>query len=311
MIEVKNVQKTFGFAKKYALRDVSFKIRKRETFAVVGMDGAGKTTLLNVLAGCTPPSAGCVIVDGVDLYAKPQECIRSIGYMPARMFMYPEMTAGEYISYMFKIKGGKLTGSAEEDVLEACGLEHRRHSLIGALSGFETAKLKLAQAIAGNVSTLILDEPASGLKREEAAMLRGILKKLRGKYTFIMASKMLREATELCEDVLVMNKGKIAVNTSITKLTSGAAAIAVLRLRIYADEEKTEEFVLSISRDADVERIPSVEIGASDMLLTFPADKDIRPLIWQETVRRNIPILEMTRKDVSLEEIFLQMTGEG
>lgn len=311
MIELINVHKTFGYDKKYALRDISFKINDGESFAVLGRDGAGKSTLLNVLAGCLPPSSGQVLMDGADLYFHAREKLRRIGYMPSRLYLYPEMTVSEYISYIFEIKGCKKSISLTDGVLELCSLTHCAKSLIATLSGADTAKIKLAQAIAGNPSVLILDEPTLGLRREDAAAMRSLLKKLRNNYTFILSSTLLREATELCDNVLIMNRGKIAVKSSISELTSGTAALAVMSLRVYSDDEHTEEFILALSEYCEVLKQPSREIGSTDLLLTYPADNDIRPIIWQETVKRNIPILEMTRKDVSLEEMFLQVTGEN
>ena len=310
MIELKNVNKTFGYEKQHALRDISFKINDGENFAVLGLDGSGKSSLLSILAGCLPPSSGRVLIDGKDLYQRPQECIRRIGYMPSKLYMYPEMTVKEYISYMFEIKGAKPSRVRIDEVLTSCMLDNA-DALISSLDRTDSIKLNLAQAISGDISILILDEPTSGLKREEAAKMRSMLKPLRDRYTFIMSSKILREATELCDDILIMNRGKISLNSSITELASGSASLAVLRLRIYADEERTDEFIAALSEYCDIQRLSSVELGSSDMLLSFPSDTDIRPVIWQETVKRNIPILEMTRKDLSLEEIFLQMTGDS
>ena len=307
MIEVRNVRKTFGFAKKDALRGVSFRIKDHSTFAVLGVDGSGKTTLLNVLAGCLPPTSGSVMLDGTELYSRGKEKLFPIGYMPSRLYMYHEMTAGEYIGYMLGLKG-RPKGDPDE-VLKICELEDKKRELISSLSVFDTAKLKLAQALAGDVSLLLLDEPTAGLKKDEAAAMRRLIRSARGDRTMILATKLLREATDLCEDIMIINRGAATLDTSMNNI-SKESDITEIRLRIAADEENAEEFISAISEAAEPERLPSAELGAVDLRITCPQDTNIRALIWQEAVKRNIPILEMTRKNITLEEIFLQMTGE-
>ncbi len=311
MISVVNVHKAYGFENRYALRNVSFEIKDGGSFAVLGKDGAGKTTLLSVISGLLPPSSGRVIMDGEDMYRRPSKAALRVGYMSSRFFLYPEMTVREYIKYMFEIKGAKKSLYRADEAIEKCALSERAGTVIRDLDGFEKTRLSLCQAISGDVSLLVLDEPTAGLKREDAAKMRALIKQVKNGFTFVMSTRYLREATELAEDVLIMNKGRLAVATSISKLSSGAAGFAVLRLRVAAEDEKADELIAGIGAAADAEKLSGAEMGATDLLLTFPADTDIRPLIWQETVKRNIPILEMSRKDVSLEEIFLQMTGEG
>ncbi len=312
LIEVKNVEKCIGIEKKPVLREISFKVSDGASLAVLGTVGSGKTALMNILAGCAVPTSGKVTVDGVDLHDMRTHIAHRIGYLPIELYLYPDMTVSEYIDYILQLKkAGRKRDGLIDDALEQTGLSDKRKTLIRQLCSYDRAALKLAQAIAGNVDILIVDEPAAALKRDEAARLRALLKKLSPDYTFIMASQLLREANELCEEVLIINKGKIAANSSIRKMSSGLAGMSVLKLRLSADEKQTGEFIKSMSAHADVETLPSLEEGSSDMLLTYPSENDIRQMIWQETVKRNIPILEMQKKNVSMEEIFLQMTGEN
>ena len=310
MLEVNGVQKSLN--NKPILRDISFTVEQGSTFAVLGTAGSGKTSLMNILAGCMTPSSGRVLWNGRNIYQSGPEFLRRIGYMPAKLSLYPEMTVCEYLSYILRIKGIRdKHGVKLGELLEEAMLLDQLNALTSSLDAYEQARLKLAQALAGDIELLLLDEPTAGLKPNEIELMRTMLRRLRGKYTMVLASQMLREATDLCEEILIINRGKIAVNTSITRLTNHASGVSMLKVRMGAPREKLAQFIKSLREEAEVDVLPSLEDGATDLMISSAQGVDMRRVIWKKSIEQQIPMLEMNLKEVSLEEIFLQMTGES
>lgn len=223
MIEVENVSKKYG--KFYAVRDISFSIKEGEIVGFLGRNGAGKTTTMSMITGFIEPTEGTIIVNGYDVDKKPKKAKEMIGYMPEGTPLYGELTVKEFIKYMAELKlvPRKERKAAVEKVINETGLEKVQNKLTKNLSRGYKQRVSLAGAIVGNPKILILDEPTVGLDPAQVIEIRELIKSFKKDHTVILSSHILSEVSQICEKVIVIDKGEIvAVDTpeNLEKSTS-------------------------------------------------------------------------------------------
>ena len=311
MLEAKNIHKYYDMRKIAVLRDVSFRVPRGKTFSLLGTSGSGKSTLMGILSGEIRPSSGSVLIGGRDYSEIPESERGMIGYMPVHMRLYPEMTVDEYLSHILSMK--KIRKKDREDyaaaALEQTCLRDCRSKLIATMTIYERMRLKLAQAICGETDHLLLDEPAALLKAGEADEMHGIIRDILsgGKYTTVISTQQLREAKELSDNILIINNGKIAVNTSVQEITKGQK---MLKLRLGADRSAAAEYISAMRKLAETDVLVHGSEQEIELVLKYPREQDLREVAWKKTAEFSLPILEMTQQDISLEDIYLQVTGE-
>ena len=311
MLEAKNIHKYYDMRKIAVLRDVSFRVPCGKTFSLLGTSGSGKSTLMGILSGEISPTSGSVLIDGRE-YSEIAESERGmIGYMPVRMRLYPEMTVNEYLYHILSMKNirRKLRTEYAAQALEQARLKEYGGKLIQSMTIYERMRLKLAQAICGETTYLLLDEPTALLKSAEAAemheIIRGILSG--GKYATVISTQHLREAKELSDNILIINNGKIAVNTSVQEISKGQK---MLKMRLGTDRRSAEEYIAQMRRLAETDVLTHGNEKELELIFKYPREQDLREVAWKKTAEFGLPILEMTQQDISLEEIYLQITGE-
>ena len=214
MIEVKNVTKKYG--KTTALDDISFTIKEGEIVGLLGPNGAGKSTTMNILTGFIEQTEGDVIIDGYDTFKKPKKARKEIGYMPEGVPLYTELTVKEFITYLAEIKKVNKNEKKEKikKIIEQTGLEDVKNKLIRNLSRGYKQRVSMAGALVGEPKILILDEPTVGLDPKQITEIRSLIKKLGKNHTIILSSHILSEVSQICNKVIIINKGKIiAVDT--------------------------------------------------------------------------------------------------
>lgn len=234
-----------GLAKRYrdltAIEDVSFSVGKGEIVGFLGPNGAGKSTTLKILAGFMPATSGRAQVAGFDVFQKPLEVKRRMGYLPEVPPVYPDLTVAEYLTFVASLKGlrGKARRTDVAHVLERVNIGHQEKRLIGNLSKGYQQRVGIAQALLGNPQVLILDEPTVGLDPRQIGEVRRLIRDLAGEHTVILSTHILQEVTATCQRVIVINKGRIVADDPITHL--------VAKHRVPGREPSLEEIFLSLT----------------------------------------------------------------
>ena len=214
MIEVKNITKKYG--NNTAVDNIKFEVKDGEVVGFLGPNGAGKSTTMNMITGFIEPTQGKIIVNGNDISKKPKKAKRQIGYMPENVPLYYELTVKEFVTYMAELKFVKRKDRKEEvqRVLKETGLEEVQKKLIRNLSRGYKQRVSMAGALVGNPDVIILDVPTVGLDPKQITEIRNLIKELGKKHTVILSTHILSEVSQICERVVIINKGKIiAVDT--------------------------------------------------------------------------------------------------
>ncbi len=219
MIEVRNLTKRYGDL--LAIRDISFTAATGQILGFLGPNGAGKTTTMRIITGFMPATAGTVKVAGFDIFDDSYEVRKRIGYLPENPPLYDDMTVTSYLRFVARIRGIAKAelGDAVDRVLHTCGLTEVTERVVGHLSKGFRQRLGLAQALIHNPSVLVLDEPTIGLDPRQIIDIRTLIKELAGQRTVILSTHILPEVAQLCEKVVIINEGQIAVEDTLAKLT--------------------------------------------------------------------------------------------
>jgi ABC-2 type transport system ATP-binding protein len=220
MIKVEGLTKRYGDVT--AVEDLSFQVEKGEIVGFLGPNGAGKTTTMRIITGFLPSTEGTVSVHGHDIFEKPMEVKKRIGYLPEHPPVYADMTVAGYLKFVSKIKGvaRSARGDAIDRVVERCGLKEARKKIIGKLSKGYRQRVGLAQAMIHEPEVLILDEPTIGLDPKQIIEIRELVKSLAGDQTIILSTHILPEVTMICQRCLIIDQGRIVADDSLEALTA-------------------------------------------------------------------------------------------
>ena len=237
MIEVANLSKRYGDLR--AIEGVSFTAPKGQILGFLGPNGAGKTTTMRIITGFMPATSGTVRVEGFDVFDQSNEVRRRIGYLPENPPLYNDMSVAPYLRFVARLKGlgRREVGEALERVLATCGLDSVRDRLLGHLSKGYRQRVGLAQALIHDPPVLVLDEPTIGLDPRQIRDIRALVRTLGGKRTIVLSTHILSEVTEVCDKVVIINDGRVALEDQLANMTR--------------DGRKLEDiFIDTISREA-------------------------------------------------------------
>ncbi|MDR1539807.1 MAG: ABC transporter ATP-binding protein [Clostridiales bacterium] len=309
MIEVKNLTKRYG--QHFAVNDVSFTVSDGEILGFLGPNGAGKTTTMNIITGYIAATEGDVIINGADIQAEPEKAKANIGYLPDAPPVYGDMRVDEYLNFVADIKKVKSSERARmiSDIKETVKISDISKRLIKHLSKGYRQRVGLAQAMMGYPEVIIMDEPTVGLDPKQIIEMRDVIKKLGKKHTVILSSHILPEVSVVCDRVMIISKGKIVASDTPERLSSNLTHGHKMSVRAKGDAGR----IVSVAQDYPI--IKSVKVDASrepgtvDLIMTGDEDVDIREAIFNCMAKNNIPILQMKSLDLTLEEIFLQITS--
>jgi ABC-2 type transport system ATP-binding protein len=312
MIQVEGLTKRY--ARHVAVDNISFAVDKGDIVGFLGPNGAGKTTTMRVLTCFMPPTAGKATVAGYDVFEKPMEVKKRIGYLPETPPVYPEMEVGDYLQFVGRLKGipaGDLKRRVNE-VAERCAVAEVQTKLIGKLSKGYRQRVGLAQAIIHNPDVLILDEPTSGLDPKQIIETRELIKNLAGEHTIILSTHILSEVEAVCQKAIIISKGKVVATDSVDHLTHRVRGTDAVAIQVETDGVAGQGDVLQ-----RLEQVPGVSKvlfrNATDHKLTFEVEslpgRSARPDVARAVVNSGWSLLEMRSLNYSLEEVFLQLTG--
>lgn len=312
LIDFQNVSKRYGAFQ--ALRDVSFQVREGEIVGFLGPNGAGKTTAMRILSGFFPPTSGHVSIRGVDMSKHPHKAKQAIGYLPETVSLYPDMRVIEYLRFVAKVKGvppherwGHIRAK-----MSFCGLLEVSHRLIGKLSKGYRQRVGLAQALMGDPSVLILDEPTTGLDPTQIKEIRELIRALGQNRAVILSTHILPEASMLCNRVLMINQGEILASGTVQELASCLKNREVIHIRIKHREDR-QHAVEALGSIQGVRGLRSGEEANGETFFAFESlpDEDLRPKITKLFVEQGISLAEIRREPMNLEEVFLGLLEEG
>jgi ABC-2 type transport system ATP-binding protein len=243
MIEVRNLTKRYGDV--VAIRDISFTAATGQVLGFLGPNGAGKTTTMRVITGYMPATSGTVKVAGYDIFDDSFEVRKRIGYLPESPPLYNDMTVTAYLRFVGRIRGIPKAelGDSIDRVLRTCGLAEVTDRVIGHISKGYRQRVGLAQALIHNPGVLVLDEPTLGLDPRQIIGIRRLIQELAGERTVILSTHILPEVTQLCEKVVIINEGRIAIEDTLANLTQDMTLEQVF-LRYIAKEPVEERPVI-------------------------------------------------------------------
>ena len=310
MIEIKNLVKKYGENK--AVDHISFTVKKGEILGLLGPNGAGKSTTMNILTGYLSATSGEVLIDGLDILDNPVETKKKIGYLPEIPPLYTDMTVNEYLNFVCELK--KTASKDRErhlaEIMKTVKITDVKDRLIANLSKGYKQRVGLAQAMVGNPDVLILDEPTVGLDPMQIIEIRDVIRKLGKHHTVILSSHILQEVQAVCERVVIINKGKIAAIDSPDNLAKTLSNENKFSLRVAGDERTVLDIIGAVRGVKYVKSLGRKEKGSIDFLVEAEPDIDVRPLIFNGLAQANLPILSMQAVDLSLEDIFLEVTAK-
>jgi ABC-2 type transport system ATP-binding protein len=308
VIEVTNLVKSYG--PHVAVNHASFTIEKGEIVGFLGPNGAGKSTTMNILTGYLSPTEGTVTIDGQDILEYPTEIKRKIGYLPENPPLYIDMTVTEYLSFAAEIKGIPARDRKEKmsRVMEIVGVKDVSKRLLKNLSKGYKQRVGLAQALIGDPEVLILDEPTAGLDPKQIHEIRDLIAELGQEHTVILSSHILPEISAVCKRVLIINQGKIVADDTPENLAKHILGGNHILLRLDADEADISRALENVSALKSLSFRESQEPGTLEVIAEASAETDIRRSLSRALATADIPILMMRSMDMSLEEIFLNLT---
>lgn len=301
-----------GLSKKYgshtAVKNVDFTINDGEIVGFLGPNGAGKSTIMNILTGYLSPTAGSINIDGYDIMTDPKEAKMRIGYLPEIPPLYPDMTVREYLGFIYELKKVRLPKAPHiEEILKLVRIDDAHDRLIKNLSKGYRQRVGIAQALIGNPDVLILDEPTVGLDPRQIIEIRELIKKLGKHHTVILSSHILSEIQEICERIIIINHGELIADGTPNEIAKTVADDKSVNVRIVGDDgyaanlfDGMENVTVNVSR--------GTENGTVDINIHPTDGSDIRAEVFKMLCDKNAPVLQMTSKTPTLEELFLKLT---
>lgn len=311
MIEVKNITKRYG--KSVAVENISFTIEDGEIVGLLGPNGAGKSTTMNILTGFLEQTEGEVIIDGFDTLKKPKKAKKEIGYMPEGVPLYTDLTVKEFVTYMAEIKQveRKFRKEKVEKIIEQTGLKDVEKKLIKNLSRGYKQRVSMAGALVGEPKILILDEPTVGLDPKQITEIRNLIKELGKTHTIILSSHILSEVSQICNKVVIINKGKIVAVDTPENLENKVNNNNCIYVMVEDTENKVDEIKDKIKGVKKIELVEENKDGTKQYLIEAEKDIDIRKTIFSEFAKENITIFEMKKADTTLEDAFMKLIEGG
>ena len=314
MIKVEGLTKRY--ARNVAVDHISFEVEKGQIVGFLGPNGAGKTTTMRILTCFMPPSEGTAHVAGFDVSKSPMEVKKRIGYLPETPPLYPEMEVGEYLEFVGRLKGvakGDLAKRVSE-VAERCAVADVRNKLISKLSKGYKQRVGLAQAIIHNPDVLILDEPTSGLDPNQIIETRKLIKSLAGNHTIILSTHILPEVESICEQAIIIAKGKVVATDSVANLKNRRAGGAAVLVEVTGRNESVidgRQVQEKLERVAGVSRVilKLSEGNRASFEVEGMAGANVRPEVARAVVESGWNLNELRPLGLSLEEVFLQLTS--
>ena len=310
MIEVKNVTKKYGDF--YAVRNINFEVKDGEIVGFLGRNGAGKSTTMNMITGFIEPTEGEIIVNGYNIEEYPKKVKSQIGYMPEGTPLYADLTVKEFVTYMADLKliSRKDRKAAVEKAIASTGLEKVQNNLTKNLSRGYKQRVSMAGAIVGDPKILILDEPTVGLDPKQVIEIRELIKAFGKDHTVLVSSHILSEVSQMCEKVVIIDKGEIIAVDTPEHLESKTTETITLEITVDDTENKIESIKEEIQEITKIKLIKQNDDNSKNYVIETNTLEDIRKKIFAACAKNEITILEMKKTEKSLEDAFIKLVED-
>lgn len=303
MIKVSGLTKDYGARR--AISNVSFDAQQGEIVGFLGPNGAGKTTTMRILTGYLPPTDGEATVAGYDVVEESLEVRKRVGYLPETVPLYGDMVVFDYLKFMGELRHLPDVEDRVDEVLDMVAMNDRASGYIGNLSKGMRQRVGLAQALLHRPEVLILDEPTIGLDPGQVVEVRALIREIGKDRTVLLSTHMLHEAQNICDRVLIINKGKIVAEDTTENLQARLVGAERVIVRVRGEADK--ELASTIKGIKGVRGVELQEDGAVEF--EFASGKDLRPEVAKQVIKAGYDLLELRPLGMSLEEIFLELTG--
>ncbi|MDD8015907.1 MAG: ABC transporter ATP-binding protein [Acidobacteriota bacterium] len=305
MIEVVDLTKKYGNL--LAVNNLSFKVEKGKIWGLLGPNAAGKTTTMRILTCFLPATDGKASVAGFDVFDRPDDVKKSIGYLPEVVPLYHEMTVTSYLRFVAEIKqvAAAKRKAAVAKAVHDSGLEPVKSRLVKNISRGYKQRLGIAQALIHDPQVLILDEPTIGLDPAQIIEIRELIKSLRGEHTIMLSTHILAEVTQTCDGVVIINEGKLMASGSLDELTASFRRQdgVIIKLKKPAEEAAT------VLRD-----IPGIEkfaVANGELRIEWSRGRDLRDEITRRVVEKDLGLAEMRPFAMNIEDLYLKIVSGG
>ncbi len=299
-IRVSQVSKFYG--KQKALDQVSFEIGSGELVGFLGPNGAGKSTMMKIITGFLASDGGSVTINGETVETKNVAIRSQIGYLPENNPLYTDLYVREYLEM---VAGFYRLQNKKEQVLkmvELTGLKDEQHKKIGALSKGFKQRVGLAQALIHDPAVLILDEPTTGLDPNQLEEVRQLIRTISTNKTVMLSTHIMQEVEAICNRVIIVNKGKLVADGSISQLKAGQFA---QKQTVFVEFNKTPEME-SLRNISGLRKIE--EINPTTFLTESENNIDLRPILFEFAVKNQLGLLTLKEQQQSLENVFQDLT---
>lgn len=304
MIEVEHLTKKYGDI--VAIRDLTFQVEKGKIWGLLGPNAAGKTTTMRILTGYLPATEGKARVAGFDVFDKPNEVKKVIGYLPEVLPLYGEMTVTGYLNFVAELKQvpSSKKKAAVDRAIKVAGLEPVAKRLIKNISRGFKQRVGIAQALIHDPQVLILDEPTIGLDPAQIVEIRSLIKSLKGEHTIMLSTHILAEVTQVCDGVVIINEGRLMASGSLEELSTSYQKKEGVALKV----KKIDEAQLELNRFLGVEKVSRHN---GELIVEWASGKDLREEIARLVIERGYGLIEMRSLAMSLEELYLKIVSGG
>ena len=309
MITVEHLTKYYGTH--LAVDDISFEITEGHVYGFLGPNGAGKSTTMNIITGCLSATDGKVLIDGHDIFEEPDAAKRCIGYLPEHPPLYMNESPEDYLRFVGEAKGlrGPELNAQIREVIEKTGIENVKHRRISQLSKGYKQRVGIAQALLGNPKVIILDEPTVGLDPIQIIEIRELIRSLGETHTVIFSSHILSEVQAICDQILMIAKGKLVAFGSADELQKQLSGDHEIVLTTDAQETELREIMAGIAEITDI----TAEAAESELTVAHIRSNheniyDLSAAVFRAFAGGGKLILEMTLKRSNLEDVFIELS---
>jgi len=308
VISVESLSKRYG--NKLAVDNVSFQVNRGEIVGFLGRNGAGKSTTMNMITGYISASGGSAKVCGYDVLTDPFEVKKRIGYLPELPPLYMDMTVNEYLAFCCNVKNiAKAQRKNQiDEVCETMKIQDMRKRLIKNLSKGYKQRVGMAQALLGAPEVLILDEPTVGLDPRQIIEIRNLIKHLGESHTVILSSHILNEVEDVCERVIIIDQGHIVAQDTMENLAQNVSGVSRMTLRVLGGDKQVMKAIHDVEGVTFVDELGVKEPDCMDYIIECVRNSDARKSLFYTMAKMNKPIMQLRPHDVTLEDIFLQLT---
>jgi gliding motility-associated transport system ATP-binding protein len=291
------------YADKHAVRDLNFELKQGDITGFLGPNGAGKSTTMQMLSGVLAPSAGRILINGIDLLDHPKQAKQQLGYLPEKPPVYPELSVDEYLIFCAQLRRIKKPNikSAVDLALQRCNLTEVQHRIIGNLSKGYQQRVGIAQAIIHQPAVVILDEPTVGLDPIQVRQVRNLIKELSQQHSIILSTHILPEVQAICNRVQIIHQGKLVFSDSMSNIN---------------DSEQNSALTVAFDRPPPIDQLQALagiseasDLGSGRFRLQAEDKHPMGELIVSASVAQDWGLQELCPEQQTLEQIFIELTS--